>query len=108
MSLFPYLCFSVIFCALVMVVMGSTGRGGRIVPIILIVGEVFLLLAIEDVIDIPFGSDDWIRSFVCVGMAIAALADLMRQGEKAFALLAVFTTLTQMLISLGVIGGVSI
>lgn len=108
MNLFPFLCFSVLFCALVMVVVGRESRGSRIVPSILIAVEVLLLLHHEGMLDLPLGTNDDFRNAATAIVAIAATVDLMRQAEKTFPLLAVFLSFQQLLISLGVIGGVSL
>lgn len=108
MTLYPFLCFSVLFSALVMIVVGRDGRGSKVVPGILIVVEVLLLLHHEGILDVPYSSSEYFRNVGSATVAIAAMVDLMRQSEKTFALLAVFAGLQQLLIALGVIGGVSL
>lgn len=109
MTLFPFLCFSVIFCALVMVASGGAGGGkNKIVPALLIAAEVYLLLLYEGILGSPFGDEDTLRTILCSVVAIAALVDFMRLSDKAFPLLAVWTTLVQLLAALDVLGGVSL
>lgn len=108
MTLFPFLCITVLFCALVLVVQGRDARGGRIVPAILIVAEVLLLLHHDGTLDLPMGTDDDFRNGASGLVAVAATVDLMREADKPFRLLAVFAALQQFLVSLGVIGGVSL
>ncbi|MFH0946210.1 MAG: hypothetical protein V2A76_13500 [Planctomycetota bacterium] len=108
MDLFPFLCFSVIFCALAMVVTSKGSRGNRIVPIVLIGAEVYLLLLVQDILGTPVGSEANMRSALCALVSVAALVDFFRLPEKSFPLLAVYASLTQLLVSLDVLDGVSI
>ncbi|MBI4881650.1 MAG: hypothetical protein HY812_18615 [Planctomycetes bacterium] len=107
MNLFPFLCFSVIFCALVMVVDSKGARANKIAPTVLIGAEVYLLLLYQDIAGAPFGSESGMRTVLCAVVAVAALADFLRLSEKSFPLLAVFASLVQLLVSLGVVEGVS-
>lgn len=108
LELFPFLCLSVIFSALVLIVVGPGGRDERIVAIVLILGEVLLLLQSHGIVDLPFGSTADTRSATCAIITVAAFVQLMRSAEKAFPILAVFAALQQLLVSLKVIGGVTI
>ena len=93
LTLYPFLCFSVLFSALVMIVVGRDGRGSKVVPGILIVVEVLLLLHHEGTLEVPYGASDYFRNVGSATVAIAATIDLMRQSEKTFSLLAVFAGL---------------
>ena len=108
MDLFPFLCLSVIFCALAMVVTNQGSRGNKVVPIVLIAAEVYLLLLIEGILGNPLGSSSSLRSALSAVVAVAALVDFFRLSEKSFSLLAVYASLTQLLVSLDVLDGVSI
>lgn len=108
MDLFSFLSFSVIFCALAMVVTSQGARGNKIVPVVLIAAEVYLLLLLEGILGNPLGSNTSLRSALCVVVAVAALVDFFRLSEKSFPLLAVYASLTQLLVSLDVLDGVSI
>lgn len=108
MNLFPFLSFSVVFCALVMVVNSQGSRTNKIAPTVLIAAEVYLLLLVEGIFDAPFGYESTFRTVGCAIVAVAALVDFLRLQEKAFPLLAVYAGLVQLLVSLGVVEGVSI
>lgn len=108
MDLFPFLSFSVIFCALVMVVNSQGARSNKVVPVILIVAQVYILLLVEGIVGVPFGSTSAWRTALCTVVAIAALVDFLRLQEKSFPLLAVYAGIVQLLVSLDVIDGVSI
>lgn len=108
MTLFPFLCFSVIFCSLVMVASSDGGGKNKIVPAVLIIAEVYLLLLAEGILGSPFGSVGTLRTILCGVVAVAAFVDFMRLSEKAFALLALWSALVQLLVVLDVLGGVSV
>lgn len=108
MSLFPFLCFSVIFCALVMVASSDGGGKNKIVPAVLIAAEVYLLLLTEGILGSPFGSDATLRTVLCAVVALTAFIDFMRLSDKSFALLALWTALVQLLVVLDVLDGVSV
>ncbi len=108
MNLFPFLSFSVVFCALVMVVNSQGSRANKVAPTVLIAAEVYLLLLHEGIFDAPFGYEGTFRTAGCAIVAVAALVDFLRLQEKSFALLAVYAGLVQLLVSLGVVEGVSL
>lgn len=108
MNLFPFLALSVIFCALVMVVTGGGNRSEKIVPVVLIAGEVYLLLLGRGILGAPFGDRASFRTFVCGVVAVAALVDFLRLADKSFPLLAVYAGLLQLLVSLDVVDGVAL
>ena len=108
MRLFPFLCFSVIFIALVMVVIGKGERDRRLVPVVLLVAELLLILQYEGIVDTPIGDRADARNLLCGTVVVAAFVELLRAGEKTFPLLAFFVGLQQLLVSLGVLHGVSI
>ncbi len=103
MGLIDFLAVSVIFCALALVVSGGGGKGDKIVPSILIVGEVYVLLLQRGILGAPIGTRADVTTAMSVLVAISALVALLRLGEKSFSLLAMFAALEQMLVSLGVI-----
>lgn len=108
MSLFPFLCFSVIFCALVMVAGSDGGGKNKIVPAVLIGAEVYLLLLAEGILGSPFGSDSSLRTVLCSVATVAAFVDFIRLSDKAFVLLALWSALVQLLVVLDVLDGVSV
>lgn len=108
MDLFPFLCFSVIFSALVMVVQSGGQKSAKIIPTILILAEVYLLLLVEGIVGTPIGARVDTRTFMSGVVVFAALIDFLRLPDKSFALLAVFSSLIQLLASLGVLRAVSL
>lgn len=108
MDLFAFLCLSVLFSALVMVVTGRGGSREKIVPALLIAIELWLLLQTQGVVDEPVGSESSFRAALSSLAALAALVDFFRAENKAFPLLAVYASLLQVLASLDVIEGISL
>lgn len=109
MTLHPFLCLSVLFCALVMVV---SNRGGgstadKLVPGALLALELFLLLLWKDIVHAPFLSDRDARVAGSSLVALLAAVEFMRKEDKAFPLLAFYAALVQLLVALSVITGVS-
>ncbi len=103
MGLIDFLAIAVVFCALALVVSGGGGKGDKVVPSILIVGEVYVLLLQHGILGAPIGDKSSVTTAVSVLVAISALIGLLRTGEKSFSLLAMFAALEQMLVALHVI-----
>lgn len=103
MELFHFLCFSVIFCGLVMVVNSKGDRNNKVVPLILIGAETLLLLFAEGILDAPMGYGDTIPSWLSAVVAVAALIEFLRISEKSFALLALYAGLVQLLVALDIL-----
>jgi len=103
-ELFPFLTFTVIFCCLVVLVAPQGDRASRVIPVTLIVLEVLD----RGVADAPVSSRDRVRSVLSFVVALGAMVQFLRPGDRALTLLAFFASLQQFLVAVGVIEGVDL
>jgi hypothetical protein len=105
MTTFAFLAFTVIFCALVVMVTNG-GKPERVLATVLIGVELYLWMLISDIVGPVISSETSMRHFLSAAATLCGLVLLMRLQDRSFGLLATWAALAQFLLSFGLLRGV--